>query len=162
MIRQIGLVVVLLVSVVAFAQPQRMQMRDGKGPGPARMMEELKLNESQKTQMQKMHINLMKKQTQLHAKIQGLRLDTKELFLADKVDRKAIENNIKAVNEVQEQLKLNKLDHWFAVNAILTPDQQKLWKDVPMHMGKGKGAGRGMRMRERGMWGDRFDNDLDD
>ncbi len=119
--------------------PQRMKDRPGQEEG---FIKKLNLNESQELQMAKLRLELMKKQTQLHSKIQTLRLDTKELFLAEKVDKSAIEKNIKGVSDAEEQIKLNFLDHWFVVNGILTADQQKIWRKAPMEFEK--------QMRERG------------
>lgn len=130
------------VAMVAFAQPP------GRGMGPRdlpprheALLKELNLTDAQKAQVQKLHLEMMKKQTQLRSKIQTLRLDTKGLFLAEKVDRSAIEKNIKAITEAQEQMKMAMLDHWFAVNALLTPEQQKVWKEHAMQFGE--------RMRQR-------------
>ena len=137
-----------IAASVSFAQPPepRHPMPPQDMPPHEAFIKKLNLTEAQQTQMQKLRIDLMKKQTQLHSKVQTLRLDTKELFLADKVDRSAIEKNIKGISDAQEQMKLNMLDHWFAVNAILAPEQQKIWKNVPIELGEQMRAG----MRERG------------
>lgn len=128
--------------------PQRMKDRPGQQEG---FIKKLNLTDAQELQMKKLHIELMKKQTQLHSKIQTLRLDTKELFLADKVDRGAIEKNIKGISDAQEQIKLNFLDHWFAVNGILTADQQKTWRKAPMEFEKQmRGRGREMMRGHEG------------
>lgn len=126
---------------------------------PAMLKQKLNLTDDQETKMQKLRIELMKKQTQLRSRVQTLRLDSKEFFLADKVDRKALESNIKAISDAQEQMKLNFIDHWFAVNSILNADQQKIWKKHAMQMGERmkeemrRGSRQHMRMRmhdERG------------
>lgn len=124
-----------------------------------RIFKKLNLTEAQETQMKKLRIELMKKQTQLHSKIQTLRLDNKGQFLADKVDRNAIEKNIKAITGLQEQLKLNMVDQWFAVNSILTPDQQKVWKNAAMEMGDKMRDG--MKQRVRKMIRERVEEEPD-
>jgi Spy/CpxP family protein refolding chaperone len=145
--------VVLLLIVVAtalsLAQVMRGPMAQRFGERHEALIKELKLTEAQETQMQKLRIELMKKQTQLRSRVQTLRLDSKELFLADKIDRKAIESNVKAVTDAQEQMKLNFIDHWFAVNQILTPDQQKIWKKHAMAMGERMRVGMRQGMQER-------------
>ncbi len=152
-----ALVILALTCVVAFtvmAQPPGPRRHMPKqGPPHAAMLKELNLTEAQDAQVQKNRIDLMKKQTQLRAKVQTLRLDTKELFLAEKPDRSAIEKNVKAISDAQEQMKLAMLDHWFAVNALLTPEQQKVWKKHALQMGnamreRAKGMGQ-MLMQER-------------
>lgn len=151
-----ALLLIVCASTFTFAQPQRTPMQHKEmRPFREAIISKLNLTDAQETQMHKLRIELMKKQTQLRAKIQTLRLDSKELFLADKIDRKAIESNIKAVTDLQEQLKLNMLDFWFGVNSILTPEQQKVWKKAPMELQEH------MKGRARGMMHERFQDDSD-
>ncbi len=128
--------------------PERMNQRPGREEG---MMKKLNFTDAQELQMKKMRIELMKKQTQLHSRIQTFQLDTKGLFLSDKVDRSAIEKNIKGISDAQEQIKLNFLDHWFAVNGILTTDQQKIWKTAPMEFEQRMHGRKGRMMEGREM-----------
>lgn len=147
----------LLATTMALAQPPRGPMGPrGMGPRYQALIDELKLTDTQQAQMEKIRLDLMKKQTALRSKVQTLRLDIQEQFLADKVDRPAIEKNLKAITDVQQQMKMNMLDHWFQVNAILTPEQQKIWKSAASHWGQRmrEGMRPGMRgmMRYRGGW----------
>lgn len=140
---------VAVALTTTFAQPAGSPQRPKDRPRPEEgFIKKLNLTDAQELQMKKLRIELMKKQTQLHSRIQTFRLDTKELFLAEKLDRNAIEKNMKGISDAQEQIKLNLLDHWFAVNAILTPDQQKTWRKAPMEFEKQ------MRGRGRQMMGD--------
>ena len=151
----------LVASAPSFAQIGRGPNGPQSGPRHEALFKKLNLSESQEVQVQKLRLELMKKQTQLRAKLQTLHLDNKGLFLAEKVDRKAIESNIKSISDVQEQLKLNMVDHWFDVNAMLTTEQQKLWKKHAMQMGdqmrqRIMGAGQErMRMRIERRFDDR-------
>lgn len=152
MFRNIVSAILLFVfaSALTFAQPpQRPMPPKDMPPPPEAIFKKLNLTEAQETQMKKLRIQLMKKQTQLHSKIQTLRLDIKELFLADKVDRKAVESNIKSITDSQEQLKLNMVGHWFDVNSILNPEQQKVWKEHAIQMGEKMQAGMRDRVRMR-------------
>jgi Spy/CpxP family protein refolding chaperone len=101
--------------------------------------------------MQKLHLELQKKQVAIHSKIQTERLDMKELFIGDNPDRAAIENHMKAVSDLEYQAKLNHLGHWYDVKAILTPDQQKTWKEKFGEFWEHEGGPpqRGKMMRER-------------
>jgi len=132
----------------------------GAGAGPHRdtdarsMRQELKaklnLTEQQETQMQKLRFDLEKKQTTLQSKIKLLRIDIKELFAAENPERNAIEKKMKEVSDLQLQEKVNVLDHMFAVKGILTPEQQKIWKQHMTQMGpemKGRMMGRIMERR---------------
>ncbi len=161
--KYLALIAVATLTMTAFAQPGRGPLhRPHMRPAHEAIIQKLNLNETQQNQMKKFHLDLMKKQTALRSKIQTLRLDIQELFLAEKVDRAAIEKNIKAITDVQQQMRMNMLDHWFQVNAILTPEQQKIWKNAPGMIGQRirEGMKQGMRgmMRYHDGWND-FDEE---
>jgi Spy/CpxP family protein refolding chaperone len=142
---RIALITALLsIVTVAFAQPY------GGPPGRERMngkheqlKEALNLTDQQETQIKKLRLELERKQTQVHSKIQLAHLDVKEMFLSEKIERAAIEKSIKQISELQLQTKMNFVDFWFSANGLLTPDQQKVWKQ---HVGR---IGEGMRGRMR-------------
>jgi Spy/CpxP family protein refolding chaperone len=90
---------------------------------------------------------MKKKQTELRSKIQLARLDMKEIYLSDKIDRSALEKLMKQVSDLQYQQKLNFVDFWFSVNSMLTPEQQKVWKE---HVGQMAGQMQRMRGAMRG------------
>jgi Spy/CpxP family protein refolding chaperone len=150
--------VILMAAMVTAAFGQEPGPGTGQGPGPRAgdhhmamhkgLMAKLNLTEDQQGQMDKMRLELEKKQTALRSRIRIAQLEVKELFAATSPDKGAIEKKMKEVSELQFQEKVNGLDHLFAVKAILTPEQQKLWKE---HM---KNAGPEMRerMRERRAW----------
>ncbi|MEK9138497.1 MAG: periplasmic heavy metal sensor, partial [Bacteroidota bacterium] len=115
-----------------------------------RLRDALNLTDQQESQVKKLHLDLEKKQVQVHSKIHLARLDMKEIYLSDKADRSGLEKLLKQVSDLQYQLKMNHLDFWFAVNGILTPEQQKIWKQ---HMGMMAGEMRDRmhrRMRHMG------------
>ena len=147
-----ALLLMLGIAGMAFAQPgpgmgEGMERHpgDGKEPmhGRQNIMAKLNLTDDQQSQMHKLRIDLQKKQATVQSKIRLARLDIEELFMAATPDKGAIEKKMKEVSDLQYQEKLNGLDHMFAVKAILTPEQQKLWKD---HMREG-----GPEVRERFM-----------
>jgi len=156
----------MAIATLAFAQPETglnmgipIAGPGGEGPlmhGRKELMSKLKLTEDQQAQMQKMRIDLQKKQTALQAKIRIARLEMEELFGAATLDRAAIEKKMKEVSELQYQEKLNGLDHLFSVKAILSPEQQKIWKD---HI-KQAGPEIHERMMDR-MMGRRMDRRMD-
>ena len=120
-----------------------MNRDDERMPRHGEMMEMLKLTDQQKGQMEKLRTDLQKKQVTAQGKIAVLRVELKELFQAENPDRTAIEKKMKEVSDLQHQEKLNGLDHLFAVKAILTPEQAKMWKEHMLRMGE---EGMGMRM----------------
>ena len=156
-----AVLILALVATVAFGQPQS-GMGMGPGPnndrpakaGPHAIFAKLNLSEDQQTQVEKMRIDMQKKQTALDSKIRIARLEMQEIYNAATPDRNAIEKKMKEISDMQLQEKLIHVDHQFAVKAILNPEQQKIWKE---HM---KSAGEGRHMRER-MMERRMDCDTD-
>jgi nickel and cobalt resistance protein CnrR len=165
----LALLMAAMIAVPLFAQPgppadKPKGHRAGRGecvcredgermPMHGKMMEALNLTDQQKGQMEKLRTELEKKQVAVQGKIAVLRVDLKELFQAENPDRSAIEKKMKEVSDLQHQLKINGLDHLFAVKGILTPDQQKIWKKHLLEMGEermGMGMERGGRMMKRG------------
>ncbi len=157
--RLVAILFMAAMATMAFAQPET-GMGMGKGPGhgdgerPMRgrkeLMAKLNLTDDQQAQMQKMRIDLQKKQTAMQAKIRIARLEMQELFGAANIDKAAIEKKMKEVSELQYQEKLNGLDHLFSVKAILTPEQQKIWKDHIKQVGPEMRERMMERMMERG------------
>lgn len=130
----------------ALAQTNQPQTEPGPRWKNAKGASELKLTDEQKKDIQKIKYNLMQKQIDLRAKIAHARLDYGQLTSTDSPDEDAISAKIDEIGKLQMQLKKNLLDGWFAVNKILTPDQQKIWKKVLQHPGM---AGRRMMIRMR-------------
>lgn len=121
-------------------------------------IEDLKMTDAQEEQFEKLMLAHRRKMIDTRAKLQQKRLDIHELMNAEKPDRSAIEKGLKAVSDVQYQQKLDRIDHWFSINAILTPEQQKIWKKHPGPMGRDMRGQKGMmRMREH-----MRDNDKDE
>jgi|WetSurMetagenome_2_1015567.scaffolds.fasta_scaffold843791_1 Spy/CpxP family protein refolding chaperone len=140
----LAFVAMMVCVATAFGQgPGGMGM--GPGPnhdmpdndGPQGIFDTMNLTEDQQTQIEKLRIDMQKKQTALHAKIRIAELEIQELFDAPTIDRTAIEKKTKEISDLQLQLKMNMIDHQFAVKGILTPDQQKLWKRHMKSMAQG-------------------------
>ena len=152
----IPLIAMLLVlpTLTAFAQPPAGQRWGNRMMAQRQQLKDaLKFTDQQQTQVQKFHLDLERKQAQVHSKIQLARLDMKEMYLSDKIDRPAVEKSIKQISDLQQQLKMNFVDFWFSVNNILTPDQQKVWKKHAAMMAnemRGRLRG-GMHQGRRGM-----------
>ena len=149
MMKQFVMTTLLAAALAApsYAQPQA-------GPGPQGqgqririerrgMMDQLNLTEQQETQMQKLRLDMQKKQVALQSKIRMARLELKEIYLADNPEKSAIEKKMKEISDLQHQSKIARVDHQFAVKNILTAEQQKIWKKNVMNAGTD--------MRERGL-----------
>ncbi len=107
-----------------------------------RAADKLNLTDDQKKQMEKLRLDLQKKNIPLQSQIRLARLDIREQMMADKPDRAKIEKLMRQVSDLQLQVKVNGLDHMLAVRNLLTPEQLKNWHE----MGPG---GRQMQRRVR-------------
>jgi len=147
--------------VFATAQPrERMrEMIHRRSETRQSLIDKLNLSDEQQLKMKKLRLDFEKKQIESRSKIQTARVGMKELWIAEKLDRSSIEKQLKNISDLQHQSRLNRLDHMLAINAILTPEQQKIWKD---HMAMGKME---MRRGRHDMWRggamDRFDMEDD-
>ncbi len=148
MLKHLMLTTLLAAGLVgpAFAQSGMDNDSDARPRRGARqdrmaMAEKLNLSEKQQSQMDKLRIDKQKKQVALQGKIRLLRVEIQELYLPENPDRNAIEKKMKEVSDLQHQAKVAALDHMFAVRTILTPEQQKLWKQHVRKTGPGKHQG---------------------
>jgi Spy/CpxP family protein refolding chaperone len=115
-------------------------MRTGFDGG--RIIEELKLTSEQEKQFGKLESEMQKAQIDLRSQMQSMRIDLRDLFREDNPDQRKIESKLDEIDKLQTKTRKNHLDFWFNVNRMLTPDQQKIWKQHRMMMGEG------MRMRD--------------
>jgi len=117
--------------------------RDGRD----NLMEKLQLTDQQNDQFGKMRTQFQKSNEEFASKLRLNRIDLRDLLQSEKPDKAAVQKNVKAATDLQQQMKLNLIDHLFAVREILTPQQQKIWKE---HMARmiGEARERGMEMRK--------------
>ncbi|MBI5216556.1 MAG: periplasmic heavy metal sensor [Ignavibacteriae bacterium] len=145
------LVLFVLTTAFVFAQPRWMDDDDfGPPTGHKPFIDRLHLTEEQEEQFDKFRSEFQKKNIELRAKVQTMRLTLRDLFDEDKPDQGNIESVISDISKVQNEMKLNAISHWFKVNKILQPEQQELWKEhrvmMKKHMGQRQGFGHGKRM----------------
>jgi Spy/CpxP family protein refolding chaperone len=118
------------------------------------MMAKLKLTDQQKQEMAKLRDEFQKKMIAQRARIQSLRVDLRSEIAADTPDRAAIEKTTKGISDLQAQEKMDLIDHLFAVRSMLTPDQQKIFKQEMMdRMSEMRGQMRGRMMEWMGRRG---------
>lgn len=118
--RIITALLLLTGSTLLFAQPDTEQ----KTP------KALNLTDAQQEQFEKISFDMQKKQIELRAKIQTLKLEMNRLMNAEPLDRSAVE---KKMNEIASQgiaLRMNHLNAWAEKNKLLNADQQKIWKKM--------------------------------
>ncbi len=135
----------MLIAAGAVAQPGPGQhLMNCRETMQKSLMGKLNLTDSQKDQISKLRYQFQKQQIQTRAKIADARLDLRQLLHSDSPDRSAVEKAVRAITDLQGQQKLNLVDHLFAVRAILTPEQQKTFKEF---MGPGAFGRESMGMR---------------
>lgn len=117
----------IVVSMSAFSQrPERPDF----GSRHSGIVEKLKLLDTQKKDFEKLNSDFAKQRVEQQSKIKIAAIDLHSLMKADFPDKGAIEKKINEIGDLQAQNRMLGVDHWFSVNKILNPDQQKIWKGV--------------------------------
>jgi Spy/CpxP family protein refolding chaperone len=118
--------VVLLAAAVMFGA--QLYSQPAEGNGFHKFIKDLKLSEVQKKDVDKIRLEMEKQQIAQKAKNETMRLDLQQLFKADNPDKSAIETKLNEIANLEVQIHMIRIDSWFAVNKLLTPEQQKTWK----------------------------------
>jgi len=129
------------------------QQKERPNPMPHRQgnMEKLNLTDSQKKDVEKLNTDFAKKRVDQQAKVKTARIDLQALLKSDAPDKAAIEKKVEEISGLQAQNRVLGIEHWFAVNKLLTPDQQKVWKGMLDRTPRERMAMRFGRMRDRVM-----------
>lgn len=109
-----------------------------------RILGDLKLTDDQKKQLEQIRFTFGKELIDHAAKAASARLELQQLFKADNPDKVAIEKKLSEISQIQTQGRMLFVNHWFNVNKMLTPEQQKVWKKA---LTEHRFAGRGQMMR---------------
>ncbi len=131
-----------------------MSQGNGRSSTPPRwqgMAERLNLTDSQKKDVEKLNTDFAKQRVDQQAKVKTARIDLRALLKSDSPSKDAIEKKIGEIADLQAQNKVLGVEHWFAVNKLLTPDQQKIWKNMLDRTPGERMAMRIGRMRDRVM-----------
>ncbi len=125
--------------------------RPKPGPFHQGIVNDLNLTDSQKKDVEKLNTDFAKQRVDQQAKIKTAQIDLHSLMKADAPSKEAIEKKIGEIADLQAQNRVLGVEHWFAVNKLLTPDQQKIWKNVLERTPRQRLAMRLGQMRERMM-----------
>jgi Spy/CpxP family protein refolding chaperone len=98
-----------------------------------KFMEKLNLTDEQKKDVEKIHFDAEKQTIAQKAKVETARVELRQLLKADAPEKSAIEKKISEMADLKVQMHMIKINSWFAINKLLTPDQQKTWKKVLEH-----------------------------
>jgi periplasmic protein CpxP/Spy len=149
---------VALTASTALAQQAGQPMNRGANAprgGPMAMMQKLNLTDDQQAQIRKLHVDFQKKEIQNQAKVRLARLDLSQMMQVDKPDRSALEKAIRDISATETDTKIARMDEMLAIRNVLTPDQQKMWKQQMMNRrGMMRGRTGMMRRQGPGMYGD--------
>ncbi|GEM_PF-668125 len=95
----------------------------------AKFLEQLKLTDAQKKELQQIRFDAQKQAIAQRAKIATAGLELRQLLRAESPDKSAIEKKIKELSDLRTQAQLARIDHLFAARKVLTPEQQKLVRE---------------------------------
>lgn len=143
----VGIATVLLAGMTASAWAQ------GRGPmsgNPDAHFAQLKLSPEQKQKVQAFREAAMKQAEPLRKEMQAKAAEMKQLWLADKPDKNAIERKQAEMEAIGHKLRGIWTDFHLQLHAVLTPEQRAKWAE---HMGGGPGMGGGRGMGRGGMHG---------
>ncbi|RPI04450.1 MAG: periplasmic heavy metal sensor [Ignavibacteriae bacterium] len=118
--------VFVLFSAQLYSQPHDAKM-------VKKFMEKLNLTDEQKKEVEKIHADAEKQAIAQKAKGETARVDLQQLLKADVPDKSAIEKKINDISDQQAQMKMIRVNSWFAINKLLNPEQQKTWKKALEH-----------------------------
>lgn len=144
-----GVLISLIVLAVSISPAQP---GPGQGPGQGMMrsqgdpeqmmMGRLNLTEQQRTDLQKLRADMERGMVKTQSAIHIARIDLRQLLAGEKLDKTAIEKKVREISNLQQEAKGALIDHLFSVYAMLTPEQQKTFKE---HMARRLEDGPGMR-----------------
>jgi Spy/CpxP family protein refolding chaperone len=127
----IVLVVVIALFSFSFGFANAQEQKGPKPVGPIeQIIKQLKPTPEQLTQMEKMKSDLEKQQVQTRAKMQTAGIELRDLLSAAEPNKEAVMKKLDEVAKYRVEMVKNRIEQWFAVNKILTPEQQKVWKEA--------------------------------
>jgi Spy/CpxP family protein refolding chaperone len=118
-----GIIIIALLTfgMQAYSQPTgKDNLRD--------VVKKLKLTDEQKSNADKIKVDMEKQMIAQKAKVETAQLELQQLLKADNPDKSDIEKKMNEIAELKVQMYMIRINSWFAMNSILTPEQQKIWK----------------------------------
>ncbi|MFH0992328.1 MAG: periplasmic heavy metal sensor [bacterium] len=140
-------IALIMGTTIAIAQQPQMQPPPKENQA-ADVMKKLKLTDDQRKEVEKLRVDQAKQGITHRGKRETANLDLQQLLRAESPDKAAIEKKVNEIAQLDAQGKLLKINHWFGVNKILTPDQQKVWKrKLAQNLALNKGQAQQQRVR---------------
>ncbi len=162
--KKITLVLVVLLSfglmTIGYSQNQRQPNRPARQMNrmerfqKANLLKKLNLTDQQKEKIQSLRFDFQKKMIDLKANLQKSRLDLKELRQGTSLNRNDVIAAVEKINKSRDAISLAVANHMMDMYEILTPEQQKVWKEIAPRLGM-MGRHFGMMRNHWGMMGNR-------
>ncbi len=161
--RTLALVILLSFGLMTIGYSQNQMQMNGPGRQMNRMertqkaglIKKLNLTDQQKEKIRSFKFDFQKKMIDLKANLQKSRLDLKELREDNTINRKDVIAAVEKINNNRDAISLAVANHMMDVYEVLTPEQQKIWKEMAPRFGMMRKYGRMMRNRA-GMTGERM------
>ncbi len=119
--------ILVTTQVFSFSEDEKSPMPPMFGGGRMKLLQELKLSDTQKEKFEQLRFDMEKKEIELRAKLETSKLEMRKLIMSDVPDKAAIDKKIPEVVSNEAALRSNKLSAWFEGNKLLNADQQKIW-----------------------------------
>ncbi len=119
----VTIALLMAFSVRLAAQPDEMNAYH-------KVIGKLNLTEAQKKDVDKIRFDTEKQSIAQRAKLASARVDLRQLLKAETPDKSVIEKKLNEIADLGVQQHMIRVDAWFSINKLLTPDQQKTWRQV--------------------------------
>jgi len=118
-------IIFFVTAIISQAQPQTNNMKHNK---KFQLFNQLNLSAEQEQQIKDLRYQQQKKAIDLKSQVEKNRLEIKHQITSDNFDENKILELTEANSKIQAELKTSKIKTWLAINKLLTPEQQKIWK----------------------------------
>ena len=126
--------------------------RQAKNPRHAKLIETLKLNDTQLAKFNEYHFQHEEEVIDLKSDIEKNRIAMRKLMLNKNFDENQLRSLVKSNSDLQAKMKNSMVEMWINIYNILDDSQKDIWKDHLSNMGFNSGR-RGHGMRGHGMRG---------
>ena len=117
--------------------PRQSKMQMNMGMHRAEILKKLNLTNEQKEKIATLKIAFQKKMVDLKANLQKDKLDLKSLRVQGDFNRNDVIASVEKINKSKNAIALAVANHMLDVYEVLTPEQQKIWKEnSPMMNGR--------------------------
>ena len=120
----------VVIAVLLMTSSARLAAQPDEMNAYQKYIGKLNLTEAQKKDVDKIKFDTEKQAIAQRAKLATARVDLRQLLKAENPDRSAIEKKMNEIADLGVRQHMIRVDAWFSINKLLTPDQQKTWKEV--------------------------------